>query len=438
MGNRLIRIAWICCLILLAPKMMLAQNAPDRFAFVVGNSAYERTKDNSRLLPGSRLNLESPANDARLYVDALGAMGWQILNQDNTQRTVSALRNDLTIASKQITPGSEVVFIFNGHGFSDGPSNYVVGIPEDGAFTSFADMRTGSIELSEIVQQLSLGNPERIILIINACGDEPISSEANRAPAKPNFDTSVPEVLVLYASSPRGVAYDYVYSTEKQDADPILSVFTRAFAPMIRENRPLLDIFVDVRQQVERLSINAARDKNLPGRSFLQIPHILYDTINGQFNLANVADTSVDDALNADWRLAPQACRFDSESRNEALAIRTQNGVSDDGEGQAVRNCIIAAALGDMGIERLTYDNDRNRPVVDQVSPDSSFVLNSVVKSMTVTPKGERRKSIPPTSIDIFYQTLAENYFADGTNITFGWQRYDGGVPPSDFVQKNF
>lgn len=434
MGRFEVRQALATILLIGWASFTAAQEAPDRFAFVVGNAEYEKLPPDI-----SRFNLRTPANDAKEYVRLLDDLGWTILNADNTNRTERAMLNDLDAGSAEITSGSEVVFVYSGHGFSDPTGNYLVGTPEnDQSYTDFTEMRAGSVNLNEVVERLSIGNPARIILIINACGDEPLDEKVSRAPRKPTFDTNVQEVLVLYSSSPGGVAYDYVRTTDFQRPEPHLSVFTRAFADRIDENRPLLDIFMEVRREVERLSGQAADDRGLAGRGSLQIPHILYDTINGEFNLANVSSTAVDAALRADWRIAPQACRFDPLNRDEALAIRSEKGIGTDSEGQSVRDCIVAAALGDLGIEKLTYSPDRNGPVISQSAAESAFATEAVIRTVTVTPQGQGRQSVPPVSIDVFYEMLANNYFAAGTNITFGWQRDDGGLPPSGFLQKNF
>ncbi len=455
--DRVRRTLWVACAALLLSSLSAAgQSAPDRFAFIVGNNAYER-RANGDIIENSRFNLFTPRNDAVRYAEVMERLGWEVLNESLADRSNTSLQNDLDAAAKQITAGSEVVFIFNGHGFSENGKNYLVGVPDDGErYNTIADMRAGSIDLEGVIDRLSLAGPSRIILLINACGDEPLVSDASIAPAKPNFDNTVSEILVLYSSSPRGIAYDYIDNDETQnivrntesdrtdlsldaeESDLLLSVFGRVFIPQMEENRPLLNIFTDARLDVERLSARAASSRDLPNRQGLQIPHVLFDTINGQFNLADVSKTAVDSARFADWRIYPPACRFNVEDRQEALQLRSEGRLGSSAEGRSIQACLLAAALGDLGIEKLAFDSDRNGVVVALSGPDSPFRNGDLIQMANVKPAGERRERFNFRSLDVFGDMLAQHYFVEGSNITFAWRRSDGSLPASGFESRNF
>ncbi|APX14314.1 caspase family protein [Tateyamaria omphalii] len=157
------RVRYIAALILSAtmlPQASLGQSAPDRFAFVIGNFGYERRADGEPM-KSSNFNLVSPERDVPQYVDVLqNKLGWTILNPAVIDRTSSSMRNDLNKAAAQITAGSEVLFVFNGHGFSQGEANYLVGVPEDGErYTDVGEMVTGSIRLQEVIEVLSQSSP---------------------------------------------------------------------------------------------------------------------------------------------------------------------------------------------------------------------------------------------------------------------------------------
>lgn len=422
-----------------------AQQAPDRLAFVVGNGSYEWRAENQPV-EGSRLNLLTPRNDALAYVDALEGLGWQIINEAIVDRSARALLDDLAAAATQITAGSEVVFIFNGHGFSDNNVNYLVGVPESGErYHTPGDMQAGSVSLDKVIQTLSEGDPRRIILIINACGDEPLVGGTSRRPARPDFDDLKPEILVLYSSSPRGIAYDIIDNAERlearsADADPVYSLFSRNFLGQIAEERPLLSIFADVRITVERQSSYAATDRNLPLRSWRQIPHVLYDSIDGRFQLttAEAGEEGDTGPTGLDWRADARLCRVDEDARRAALAAREQGQIGLGPEGEAVRACILEAALGDLGVAKVGYDAEANSVIVSQTNTASSFRSGDRIALVTVVRDGQPRKRFTFTSLEVFNDMLARSYFSPGSKFAFAWRRNDGTLPASGFELRSF
>ncbi|MEM0921541.1 MAG: caspase family protein [Pseudomonadota bacterium] len=427
----------------------LAQVAPDRLAFVIGNQAYESSSDNVAIT-GSPLNLLSPRNDALGYVDALEAVGWTIINQSFSDRSRRSLENDLDEASTKVTEGSEVLFIFNGHGFTEGGENYLVGVPETGErYRSLGDMRAGSITLEDVISKLNIGRPARIILIINACGDEPLVSEASRAPARPRFDEAGNEILVLYSSSPRGIAYDFkdpgdleggglTLGLELEPEPPLLSLFSRHFIPKIAEERPLLSLFTETRLAVEQDSVFAALDRGLPTLGWRQIPHVLYDTINGGFSLFQPETPGDLPGGGADWRADPALCRVDPDKRDEALALRSDGRLGAGPEADAMRACILEAALGDLGILKLGFDADARSVIVSETNTASSFRPQDRIPMANVVLEGQSRQRFSFQSLDIFQDMLARHYFSDGSKFVFGWRRADGTLPASGFEPRNF
>lgn len=438
-------------LIVFGAVSALAQVAPDRLAFVIGNQSYESSSDNVAI-NGSPLNLLTPRNDALGYVDALESVGWTVINESFSDRSRRSLENDLDAASTRVTEGSEVLFIFNGHGFTDGGENFLVGVPETGErYRSIGDMRAGSITLENVIRKLNIGRPARIILIINACGDEPLVSEASRAPVRPRFDDAGNEILVLYSSSPRGIAYDIMDNSEREPAGgalglglepevPLYSLFSRNFIPKIEDDRPLLSLFTEVRLEVEQQSTFAASDRGLPPLGWRQIPHVLYDTISGGFSLSqSPAAGEVAQTDGADWRRNAQLCRVDPAKRDEALALRAAAGSAEDGpDGTALRACILEAALGDLGILKLGFDADAKSVIVSETNTASSFRSQDRIAMANVVLQGQPRQRFSFQSLDIFQDMLARHYFAEGSKFVFGWRRTDGSLPASGFEPRNF
>lgn len=438
-------LAAIATLVLaLAGSGALAQPTPDRLAFVVGNGAYERRADNQPL-QSSKLNLVTPRADALAYVDVLEEMGWQVINEAFLDRSARALRDDLAAAAKQITSGSEVVFVFNGHGFSENSANYLVGVPNSGErYKSPGDLQTGSVSLEEVVKALSEGGPKRIVLIINACGDEPLLSNSSRRPVRQDFDDINAELLVLYSSSPRGIAYDVVSNSERTEAemegaDPVYSLFTRNFLEQIREERPLLSIFTDVRIAVEHQSGFAAAERVRSGalQRLRQIPHVLIDSIDGRFQLAD-SGTSTETDESADWRADPRLCRVDPEALQQAIALRAEGKMGAGVLGDAVKACIVEGALGDLGIAKVGYDAEERSVIVGQASTVSTFHDGDRIAIVNVFLAGEPRQRVSFGSLGVFNSLLARTYFLPGSQFAFAWKRSDGTLPGSGFEARSF
>ncbi|WP_299967501.1 caspase family protein [uncultured Roseobacter sp.] len=395
--------------------------SPDRFAYVIGNSAYETFGGDK--IEGSPFNLVTPANDARQYADALARLGWTVLNEARVERATEAIRRELEAALNQITPGSEVVFVFSGHGFSINDTNFIVGIPASGeSYASVEEMVSGSIPIDYIVERLDSRDPSRIILIINACGDQPLLDSVGTAPARVSYPNVGAEVLILYSSSPRGVAYDFIDSQERATRDQeenLNSLFTRSFLKQIEEDQPLLAAFTNARIETERLSLKAAAFRGLPPRSHRQIPHIVHDTINGRFNLFDPSATLIEASQSADWRLAPSSCRVNENSLNEALALRDASPNPSKEDLDALRACILQAGLQDLGVDKITFDGARGGVVFSSVSADSAFKKADLVNSISIVRVDGAPDRVTLRDLNQFQEVLYENVRRPGTTMYF-------------------
>ena len=100
-------LAVLCALIPAYGQTSDMLDTPDRFAYIIGNSAYETFQGNK--IDGSPFNLVTPVNDARRYAEAMETLGWEVLNDARFERSAEAIRRELEIALNKITPGSEVV-----------------------------------------------------------------------------------------------------------------------------------------------------------------------------------------------------------------------------------------------------------------------------------------------------------------------------------------
>lgn len=426
LGNHLIMdlLRVLLLLVTVSATQAIAQDEQHRVAFIVGNGDYVTVGGVPQ--KSDPFHLWTPLNDAERYRTVLrDQLDWRILNTQIFNRSAAGLREQLNRVQKDITTQSEVLFIFTGHGFSTDEENFLVGTPEDGQkYTSVDEMVGGSVSLSEVVRRLASNSPRRIILLINACGDNLPNIGANRAPKRETYDYGDTEILVLYSSSPNGVAYDLKTRIESDEAaddfNPAkyLSLFTRSFLPMITRDEPLLKLFAEARIEVEKSSrVAAAQDQKI-GRSGLQIPHVLFDSINGEFSLANPTRTQNQTIASADWRSDPRACVANERKRNEALALRESSGFnasSDDA--QAVSLCLTEAALNDMGIQSMSFDADEGGVVVKSAIVGNKLQKGDILSfPIVIDAKGDVQ-DFEINSVKDFRELLGAHYFRAGGSI---------------------
>lgn len=396
-------------------------DSPNRYAFVIGNSAYETFQGDK--IEGSPFNLFTPANDARQYASVLTNLGWKVLNSARIERTSEAIVRDLETALNEITPGSEVLFVFNGHGFSIDSTNFIVGIPPpDDSYASVSEMVSGSITIDYVVERLASRNPSRIIMVINACGDQPLLDSVETAPARVNFPGVAAEVLIVYSSSPRGVAYDFIDSQEKagegQDTK-LTSVFSRTLLKQMQIDQPFLSAFTTARIETERLSLQAASFRGLPASTGRQIPHVVHDTINGRFNLFDVTETFLESSQRADWRLAPSSCRLNDANLSEALALRDGQTQPNAQDSTSMQACIFQAGLQDLGVDQITFDGGRGGVVFSTVAADSKFKQRDLVRSVSILRADGTSRTLDFERLTQFQEILFENVRKPGTTIVF-------------------
>lgn len=404
-----------------------AQVAPKRHAFVVGNSLYS----GEAAAVDWRLNLVTPERDAQAWIDELDALEWDILNHnpddgiiETTNLTKNGFNTALDRAVRAITPGSEVLFVFNGHGFSSEGANYLVPVPPDGeGFADAQDMVFQSIALKSVVDRLTEKNPARLVIIINTCSDRASVPFGSRAPAKQDFSQTDTELLVLYSSSPLGIAYDTL--TTIDNTLGLLSVFNRELVPLLRQDRPLLDIFTEVRISVEQSTQSKAED-----RRGLQIPHVLFDSINGSFTVANSARTAlfgVDEQDEAAWKQDPLVCRLRETQLAQAVALRSDGANLDE----QIRQCILYSTYGALGIEEVSEGAGGKGVAVTRTNPsgdlsasrllgtqvDGKFQQDDVIDLVNFQDAEGKRTRLNPPTIDSFHDLLVEHFYKPDVRI---------------------
>jgi hypothetical protein len=195
--------------------------AEKRIALVVGNSSYQNV---------ARLN--NPANDARLMVDTLRALGFAIVgNGAQIDLDKAAFDNAVRAFGRQLQ-GTEVgLFYYAGHGLQVRGANYLV--PVSANLVREADFDFELEDVGLVLRQMETSGTRLNMVFLDACRNNPFGGRGLRALETGLAQMRAPEgTLISFATQPGSVALD------GSDGH---SPFTAALATIIR--KPGLGIF---------------------------------------------------------------------------------------------------------------------------------------------------------------------------------------------------
>ena len=257
--------------------------AENRLALVIGNDAYQHIDA-----------LRKARADAKGYADLLREKGFSV--EDRYDLGFDEMEAAVGEFVEKIEPGDTAVFVYSGHGWSDGAHNYLVGVDAPGSASEerlarvSLPIRNGATGVLDDFERKGAGLK---VAIIDACRDNPFRPP----PGQRGYGLSrglrpegVEGSFVVYSAGEGQSAMDRL---SEADADPN-SVFTRAFLPLLRADLPLLDAIKASQERVYALARSADHD---------QTP-AYYDQVRGRACLsreckaADAAPTS-DDAFAA-------------------------------------------------------------------------------------------------------------------------------------------
>ncbi len=175
-------------------------HAEKRVALIVGNAAYS-----------SASTLENPVNDARKLGEALKELNFEVLQQENLQR--SSFLETIQVFSKSLEGADVALFFYAGHGIQVAGENYLV--PSDAHLQEESDISAELIAVKSLLQQMD-GSAKTRIILLDACRDNPFAltlagAMGNRAvqigQGLARVDAG-PGTLIAYATEPGNVALD--------------------------------------------------------------------------------------------------------------------------------------------------------------------------------------------------------------------------------------
>lgn len=216
-----------------------------RIALVIGNADYSELS-----------YLQKTHGDAGGYRDALSQLGFEV-----THRTDLDFRSTATVVGTfigHIQPGDEVAFVFAGHGWSDGRTNYLLptDAPRGGNDTMLAQL---SLPLkngvSGILDQITARGATLSFSVIDACRDNPfIQPDGTRSAGLARGGLSAVSAsagsFVVYSAGEGQTALDRLSNT---DSNPY-SVFSRVFIPKLTSGIPLEQAANEAQLEVSQLA----------------------------------------------------------------------------------------------------------------------------------------------------------------------------------------
>ena len=243
-----------------------------KIALVIGNDRYTNVQ-----------TLQKAVADASGYAQVLRDKGFGVTERANLGRAGL----DETIASfvEHIEPDDTAVFVYAGHGWSDGAQNYLLGVdaPATGSPELFARI---SIPLKNgnngVLDDMERKGASLKVAIIDACRDNPFSPPLGQrgvglarglAPMQAPAGT-----FVVFSAGAHQSALDRLSDL---DRDPN-SVFTRVFLPMLRSDLTLQEAIKEAQQKV----VDLARTANTDQRP------AYYDEVIGKACLSEQCKTS--------------------------------------------------------------------------------------------------------------------------------------------------
>ena len=215
-------LAWLC--------LAASARAENRLALVIGNDDYQHID-----------KLQKAVADAKAYAAVLREKGFSV--QEGYDLSILDMSGAVADFVEKIHPGDTAVFVYSGHGWSDGAHNYLVGVDapdrvnQERLTRLSLPLRNG---VDGVLDDFQRKNAGLKVAIIDACRDDPFRpppGERGYALARGLRPQSVEGSFVVYSAGEGQSAMDRLSDA---DSDPN-SVFTRTFLPLLRADLPLHD-----------------------------------------------------------------------------------------------------------------------------------------------------------------------------------------------------
>lgn len=228
-------------LIALCLAMLLTAfaNAQTKRAFIVGVQNYDELTDLTKTLA-----------DAEGYADVFAnQLGFEVTKLTDPSFTDFLIA--LSDFEASIEEGDEIVFVFSGHGWSDGARNFVA-MRDAPLRTTEVVLERLTFDLNEsVINKFRAKDPSLVLAIVDACRDNPFDLGTKSVTKGLVPQQTIPGTLVVYAAGASQRALDRL---DPEDASPY-SVFTRTLLPKLENAQtPLMRAFDEARAETAQLA----------------------------------------------------------------------------------------------------------------------------------------------------------------------------------------
>lgn len=221
--------------LLLCVLMAALPASAEKRAFIVGVGDYDQLTD-----------LQKTLGDAAGYEATFRDLGFTVTRIENP--TLIEFNIAFGTFLDSVAPGDDVVFVFSGHGWSDGAENYLAPVDAPRAAPMSA-IRGSTVALkSDILTELRARKPNLTFAIIDACRNNPFDTLTMSGYERGLTRAAAAEgELILYSAGAGQFSLDRL---SNDDPSPY-SVFTRALLPRLRDtSQPLATIADETRAEV--------------------------------------------------------------------------------------------------------------------------------------------------------------------------------------------
>ena len=294
----------------------------ERRALIIGNADYDDAPD-----------LQNTLADAAAYSDVFAALGYEVtllkdLGRDDLEVAVA-------VFTDSIEPGDDAIFVFSGHGWSDGQVNYL--LPTDiptSASKKLTQLRSMPLQngVNGVLDQMKAAGASLQVAIIDACRNNIFDPQGTKSFGQTRGLSRVQPAegaFVIFSAGAGQTALDRLPTDQGED----LSVFTRTFLPHLRAGKPLLRAMKAAQQE----TVVLARSIGHPQRP------AFYDETLGDVCLAG--ECAVTPVAQPDICGEARAVWGDVKDSGSAVILK--------GFAQKYAQCPIYAGLAQSALEQI-------------------------------------------------------------------------------------
>jgi len=218
-------------------------------ALIVGNSEYERAND-----------LRNPQNDAVDLAGRLSELGYSISNTEaHLDLTKDQFEDAVQDFSAQLEPGDVALVYYAGHGVQIDGENYLIPV-DDTTISTSDDIRRHGIEVSDILTKIQIQDGISLILILDACRDNPFRNSDyaagdGRGLSIEGASEEARGLAPIEAREGTVIAFAAAAGATASDGPGDNGLFTEAFLTALElPDRDIIDLMNEVRARVWQTS----------------------------------------------------------------------------------------------------------------------------------------------------------------------------------------